>query len=147
MTALSDLLSSDLSADLDALTPEAIDALLAKGATLLANVKDPATQAGLKAVLQTLSTPAAKATLSQFATHEVRSTIVLAGLKLDAASRAAFCGEASFAQRHAVVGADDQASRQAIDERAALISGLESLALDVVVKGSIAALPFLLALL
>ena len=147
MTTLSDLLSSDLSADLGTLTPEAIEALLSRATTLLASVKDPATQAGLKAVLATISTPAAKATLTQFAAHEVRGAIVLAGLKLDAAGRAAFIGETSFAQRHAMVDSDDQAARQAIDARLALESSLESLALDVVVKGSIAALPFLLAIL
>ena len=147
MTTLSDLLSSDLSADLGTLTPEAIEALLARATTLLASVKDPATRAGLEAALATLSTPAAKATLSQFATHEVRGAIVLAGLKLETAGRAAFIGETSFAQRHAMVDSDDQAARQAIDARLALESNLESLALDVVVKGSIAALPFLLAIL
>jgi hypothetical protein len=147
MSTLTDILSADLSSDLSTLTPEAIDALLAKGTSLLASVSDPAVKAGLTAVLGTLSTPAAKATLTQFATHEVRGAITLAGLKLDAAGRAAFVGEASFAQRHSMVNADDQAARQAIDSRAALVSGLESLALDVITKGSIAALPFLLAIL
>jgi hypothetical protein len=149
MSTLAQIVGGDISDEAVTILPEVLDAALAKGQSLLASVSDPAVKAGLQAMLNTLATPAAKTVLTQVAVHEVHAATVWAGLKLDGPGRAAFMADpgTSFEQRHAMLDADDQATRQAADDRAALVSSLESLAADVVVKGGIAALPFLLAIL
>lgn len=125
-----------------------LNAALAKAKGFVAGATDPATQAALGAVLETLSTDDARETLTQVAGHELVAFTAYVGLRQTAEARAAFLSDpaTSFAQRHAILAADDEATRQEARDHKVLVDRLEGLAIDVLTKGGAAALPFLLAI-